>query len=60
MNESQQPQIKINRQFVKDISFENNAMQKDIKLNKTPTFKIEVKINTKKKMKVFMKYLYYF
>ena len=49
MNEKQQPQIKINRQYVKDISFENNAMQKDIKLNKTPTFKIDVKINTKKK-----------
>ena len=49
MNENQQPQIKINRQYVKDISFENNAMQKDIKLNKTPTFKIDVKINTKKK-----------
>ena len=49
MSENQQPQIKINRQYVKDISFENNAMQKDIKLNKTPTFKIDVKINTKKK-----------
>lgn len=49
MNENQQPQIKINRQYVKDISFENNAMQKDIKLNQTPTFKIDVKINTKKK-----------
>tara|TARA_B100000424_G_scaffold252400_1_gene228678 strand:- start:431 stop:862 length:432 start_codon:yes stop_codon:yes gene_type:complete len=49
MNENQQPQIKINRQYIKDISFENNAMQKDIKLNKTPEFKIDVKINTKKK-----------
>tara|TARA_B100000900_G_C20373141_1_gene631270 strand:- start:110 stop:538 length:429 start_codon:yes stop_codon:yes gene_type:complete len=48
MNEKQ-PQIKINRQYVKDFSFENNAMQKNIKLDKTPTFKIDVKINTNKK-----------
>ena len=48
MNEKQ-PQIKINRQYIKDISFENNAMQKNIKLDKTPTFKIDVKINTNKK-----------
>ena len=48
MNEKQ-PQIKINRQYIRDISFENNAMQKNIKLDKTPTFKIDVKINTNKK-----------
>ena len=48
MNEKQ-PQIKINRQYVKDFSIENNAMQKNIKLDKTPTFKIDVKINTNKK-----------
>ncbi len=48
-NTKLEPKINVITQYIRDLSFENNAVQKDISIKETPSFKIDVKLNTKPK-----------